>query len=30
VPNPSYGRPELFQSPMSARLGVTVDFGTVD
>ena len=28
VPNPTYGRPEVFQSPMSARLGVTVDFGT--
>ena len=30
VPNPTYGRPEVFQSPMSARLGVTVDFGTIN
>jgi hypothetical protein len=30
VPNPTYGRPELFQSPLSARLGVTVDFGTTN
>ena len=29
VPNPTYGRPEVFQPPMSARLGVTVDFGTI-
>ena len=27
VPNPTYGRPGVFQPPMSARLGVTVDFG---
>jgi hypothetical protein len=30
VPNPNYGRAEVFQSPMSARLGVTVDFGTIN
>jgi hypothetical protein len=30
LPNPTYGRPEVFQSPMSARLGVTVDFGTIN
>ena len=30
VPNPTYGRPDVFQPPMSARLGVTVDFGTAN
>ena len=30
VPNPTYGRPDVFQSPMSARLGVAVDFGTIN
>jgi hypothetical protein len=30
LPNPNYGRPEVFQSPMSARLGVTLDFGTIN
>ena len=26
-PNPTYGRPVVFQPPMSARLGVSLDFG---
>ena len=26
-PNPNYGRPVVFQPPMSARLGLSVDFG---
>jgi hypothetical protein len=30
LPNPTYGRPEVFLSPMSARLGVTVDFGMIN
>ncbi len=29
-PNPAYGRPQLFQPPMSARLGLSVDFGPPD
>ncbi len=29
-PNPIYGRPELFQPPMSARLGLSLDFGALD
>jgi hypothetical protein len=30
VPNPTYSRSEVFQSPMSARLGVTMNFGTIN
>jgi hypothetical protein len=27
VPNPNYGGPLEFQPPMSARLGLSMDFG---
>jgi hypothetical protein len=27
IPNPGYDRPLAFHPPMSARLGMTVDFG---
>jgi hypothetical protein len=30
TPNPTYGRPQLFQPPMSARLGLSLDFGELD
>jgi hypothetical protein len=30
MPNPTYGRPEVFQPPMSARIGLSVDFGALD
>jgi carboxypeptidase family protein/TonB-dependent receptor-like protein len=30
TPNPVYGRPLVFQPPMSARLGLSVDFGAVE
>ena len=30
TPNPSYGRPLLFQPPMSARIGLSVDFGVLE
>ncbi|MEO8635633.1 MAG: TonB-dependent receptor [Gemmatimonadales bacterium] len=30
TPNPNYHRPTLFQPPMSARLGITIDFGRLD
>jgi hypothetical protein len=30
TPNPTYGRPQLFQPPASARLGLSVDFGVID
>jgi len=29
-PNPRYGRGTLFTPPMSARLGVSFDFGALD
>lgn len=30
LPNPTYGRPHFFQPPVSARLGVSIDFGTLN
>jgi hypothetical protein len=30
TPNPTYGRPQVFQPPMSARLGLSVDWGALD
>jgi hypothetical protein len=30
TPNPLYGRPLLFQVPMSARVGMSVEFGVLD
>jgi hypothetical protein len=27
TPNPTYGRPSVFQPPMSARIGLSLDFG---
>ncbi len=30
TPNRTYGRPFDFQAPMSARLGLSVDFGVLD
>jgi hypothetical protein len=29
-PNPFYGRPLLFQPPMSARIGLSLDFGGLE
>jgi hypothetical protein len=29
-PNPAYGRGDLFQPPMSARLGLSLDFGHLE
>jgi Carboxypeptidase regulatory-like domain/TonB dependent receptor len=30
TPNRTYGRPRLFQPPMSARLGISLDFGELE
>jgi hypothetical protein len=30
TPNPLFGRPLLFQPPMSARIGLSLDFGVLD
>jgi hypothetical protein len=30
TPNPFYGRPLLIQPPMSARIGLSLDFGVLE
>jgi hypothetical protein len=30
TPNPDYGQPLVFQEPMSARIGLSLDFGVLD